>query len=175
MAVRPIVELGDPRLRMHCEAVADPGSIACRELIDDLADTLADCRQATGYGRGIAAPQIGAAERVIFLNLDGATPWPLINPEIIDRSEDEILVWDGCLSYLTIFMQVARSSWVVVSYQDPAGEWRQIRADGDLSELLQHEIDHLDGILVIDRVKDPRTFCTRGEFEKRYRAASPYA
>ena len=124
-----------------------------------------------------SAPQIGAAKRVIFLQLPGAEPWPLVNPEITWRSEEKIVVWDACLSFLSIFMQVARHREITVRYQNLHGEWKEIRAseERDLSELLQHEIDHLDGILAIDRITDMRTMCTREEFEKRYRAQSPYA
>ena len=74
-------------------------------------------------------------------------------------------------------MQVERHREIAVRYQDLRGEWKEIRASAerDLSELLQHEIDRLDGILAIDRITDMRTMCTRDEFEKRYRAQSPYA
>lgn len=177
MPLRAIVQLGNPILREKCARVIDPTSLEIRELVDDLADTLAHWRAETGYGRGIAAPQIGVLERVIFLRLPGAEPWPLINPEIVWRSEQKIVVWDACLSFLSIFMQVERDREITVRYQTLEGEVRQIEAGGekDLSELLQHEIDHLDGILAIDRVTDVKTIVTREEFEKRYRAASPYA
>jgi peptide deformylase len=177
VAVRTILQLGDPGLREVCERVADPTSSQIRELVRDLADTLAHWRASTGYGRGIAAPQIGNAVRVIFLQLPGAEPWPLVNPEITWRSEEKIVVWDACLSFLSIFMQVERHKEIFVRYQDLGGEWQEFRAseERDLSELLQHEIDHLDGVLAIDRITDMRTMCTREEFEKRYRSHSPYA
>jgi peptide deformylase len=141
-----------------------------------LKDTLAHWRSNTGYGRGIAAPQLGVLRRVIFLQLPGAEPWLLINPEIIWHSDEKIIVWDACLSFLSIFMQVERSREITVHYQNVRGETLEFEAGDDrsLSELLQHEIDHLDGILAIDRVIDLKTVCTREEFEKRYRAASPY-
>jgi peptide deformylase len=171
------LQLGDPGLREVAARAADPASPEIRELVQDLADTLAYWRASTGYGRGIAAPQIGAPRRVIFLQLPDAEPWPLVNPEIIWRSEEKIVVWDACLSFLSIFMQVRRHREIVVRYQDLRGEWKEVRAseERNLSELLQHEIDHLDGILAIDRITDMRTMCTREEFEKRYRAQSPYA
>jgi peptide deformylase len=177
VAVKTVLQLGDPRLREVCDRVADPASAEVRALAEDLADTLAYWRASTGYGRGIAAPQIGVAVRVIFLQLPGATPWPLVNPEITWRSEEKIVVWDACLSFLSIFMQVERHREIVVRYQDSRGEWQEVRAgeERDLSELLQHEIDHLDGVLAVDRIADVRTMCTREEFEKRYRAHSPYA
>lgn len=177
MAVRDIVQLGDPRLREPATLVSDPTSPAVVSLVEDLRDTLAAARATTGYGRGIAAPQLGVAQRVIFLQLPGKSPWPLVNPEIIRESEQKIVVWDACLSFLCIFMQVERHRAVTVRYQDLRGEFQEAEADerDDLSELLQHEVDHLNGILCIDRVTELRTICTREEFEKRYRAQSPYA
>jgi len=176
MPVRRILQLGDPLLREKCIPVETPKSVEISSLVADLADTLAYWRAETGYGRGIAAPQIGVLQRVIFLKLPGEEPWPLINPEIVRRSEQKIIVWDACLSFLSIFMQVERHRDVTVRYQDLQGERLQVEAgeDRNLSELLQHEIDHLDGILAIDRVVDTKTICTREEFEKRYRHLSPY-
>ena len=177
MPVRRVLQLGDPLLREKCSRVAEPTAVEIRDLVRDLADTLAYWRAETGYGRGIAAPQISILQRVIFLRLPGAEPWPLINPEIIQRSDEKIIVWDACLSFLSIFMQVERHREITVRYQNLSGETLEFAAgdENNLSELLQHEIDHLDGILAIDRVMDKKTIVTREEFEKRYRDASPYA
>ena len=177
MPIRPILQLGDPKLREACARVENPTAPEIAGLIQDLADTLAHWRAETGYGRGIAAPQLGVSQRVIFLQLPGEKPWPLINPQIIERSSEKIIVWDACLSFLSIFMQVERHREITVRYQDVRGRFQEVRAAAarDLSELLQHEIDHLDGILAIDRVTDLKTICTREEFEKRHRASSPYA
>ena len=177
MPLRPVLQLGNPILRQKSIRVEDPRAHEIRNLVQDLADTLAHWRSVTGYGRAIAAPQLGDLQRVIFLRLPRTDPWPLINPEIIERSEEKIIVWDACLSFLSIFMQVERHRRVTVRYQDLRGEMLQVEAgdDHNVSELVQHEIDHLDGILAIDRVVDVKTICTREEFEKRYRDASPYA
>jgi peptide deformylase len=177
MAIRTILQLGDPGLREVAKKVSDPAAEEIRALVEDLADTLAYWRKTTGYGRGIAAPQIGANLRVIFLKLPGEEPWPLVHPEITWRSEEKIVVWDACLSFLSIFMQVERNREISVRYQDFRAEWHEVRAteERNLSELLQHESDHLDGILAVDRITDMKTMCTREEFEKRYRAGSPYA
>ena len=177
MAIKTILQLGDPHLRAKAQPVAAPNAPAIAELVADLRDTLAESRTTTGYGRGIAAPQLGVSQRVIFLQLPGKPPWPFINPEIIRKSAEKIVVWDACLSFLCIFMQVERHRAITVRYQDLHAQWQEVEADerDDLSELLQHEIDHLDGILCIDRVTDLRTICTREEFEKRYRSQSPYA
>jgi peptide deformylase len=177
MAIRTLLQLGDPGLREVAKRVENPAAPEIRVLVEDLADTLAHWRKATGYGRGIAAPQLGVSLRVIFLRLPGEEPWPLVNPLIKEHSAEKIVVWDACLSFLSIFMQVERHRQITVRYQDLRGEWNEIQAgeERNLSELLQHEIDHLDGILAIDRITDIKTLCTREEFEKRYRAASPYA
>jgi peptide deformylase len=177
MPIRSVLQLGDPLLRAKALAVEDPRAREIHELVRDLADTLAYWRSTTGYGRGIAAPQLGVLRRVIFLKLPDAEPWPIVNPEIIRRSEEKIIVWDACLSFLSISMQVERHREITVRYQNLSGEILEFDAgdDRNLSELLQHEIDHLDGILAIDRVVDLKTICTREEFEKRYRDSSPYA
>jgi len=177
MAVRTVLQLGDPGLREVARSVENPAAPEIRALVEDLADTLAYWRKTTGYGRGIAAPQLGVSLRVIFLRLPGEEPWPIVNPTITDHSAAKIVVWDACLSFLSIFMHVERHREITVRYQDLRGKWHEIRAgeERNLSELLQHEIDHLDGILAVDRITDIRTMCTREEFEKRHRAASPYA
>src|SRR5580700_604187 len=177
MAVKTILQLGDPRLREIALPVGDPSAPEIAALVNDLANTLGYWRATTGYGRGIAAPQLGVRLRVIFLQLPAEKPWPLVNPEILERSEEKIVVWDACLSFLSIFMQVERHREITVRYQDVKGDSREFRAgdDRNLSELLQHEIDHLDGILAVDRIADIKTLCSREEFEKRYRQSSPYA
>jgi peptide deformylase len=177
MAVKSILQLGDPRLREIALPVGDPSAPEVAALANDLADTLAYWRATTGDGRGIAAPQLGVRLRVIFLQLPGEKPWPLINPEVVGRSEEKIVVWDACLSFLSIFMQVERHREITVRYQGMDGKSHELPAgdDRNLSELLQHEIDHLDGILAVDRIIDLKTLCTREEFEKRYRQSSPYA
>ena len=177
MTLKPILQLGNPILRQKSLAVSDPSAREIAALIQDLADTLAHWRSTTGYGRAIAAPQLGVLERVIFLQLPGEKPWPFINPEIIERSKEKIVVWDACLSFLSIFMQVERNREITVRYQSLDGAPHEFRAGDDrsLSELLQHEIDHLDGILAVDRIVDTKSLCTREEFETRHRAGSPYA
>ncbi len=170
-----ILKLGNPLLREICTTLADPRDAA--PTVTALADTLRHSRETTGYGRAIAAPQIGILQRVIFLNVEGDRPWPLVNPVITARSEETIVVWDACLSFLSIFMMVRRHRYVTVRYQDLSGATHRVEAgpERDLAELLQHEIDHLDGVLCIDRVEDLKTVCSKEEFELRHRSESPYA
>jgi len=173
MVIREVLQLGNPLLREVAETVGDPSSPDVTAALTDMRETLAHWRATTTYGRGIAAPQIGLLKRIVFMQID--RPWPLINPVITARSPETMVVWDACLSFLCIFFQVTRHEWITVNYQDTNGAWHDLRAEGDLAELLQHEIDHLDGILAVDRMTDVRTICTREEFERRYRHDSPYA
>jgi peptide deformylase len=171
--VRDVIQLGDPLLRMPCAPVEDTAAHDVAALADDLRDTVRHWRATTGYGRAIAAPQLGVLRRVVLIDVEDVGP--MVNPEIVEGSEERMTVWDGCLSFLAVFCQVERHRWIRVRYQDLVGAWRELRAEGDLSELLQHEIDHLDGILTVDRMTDVRTLVTREEFERRYRPESPYA
>src|SRR5882672_1209400 len=88
MAIRKILQLGDPALREMAKPVNDPTAPEIRALVEDLADTLAHWRKTTGYGRGIAAPQLGVNLRVIFLRLPGEEPWPIVNPTITEQSAE---------------------------------------------------------------------------------------
>lgn len=175
MAIRTILQLGNPLLRDRCESVANPSDPLIARIVQDLADTVRHSFMTTGYGRAIAAPQIGEMLRIIYL--DKPQPIALINPEITQRSQGTMVVWDACLSFLCIFMKVRRHCEVTVRYSDLTGAEHILHAaaENDLAELLQHEIDHLDGILALDRLEDPRSICTREEFESRFKHESPYA
>lgn len=168
MAVRATVQIGNPILREVAAPVDDPSAPEIASLVADLSDTLADWRRRTGYGRGIAAPQIGESKRVVFIRMPGEPPIVLMNPEVIWVSEETFSVWDACLSYFTLFFQVERARAVHVRYMDTGGLEQHLEAEGDLAELLQHELEHLDGRLAIDLVTDSRSFCSLEEYEKRY-------
>lgn len=165
MAVRDILLLGNPGLRMRSESVADPRSGETREIISDLALTLADFRDRKGFGRAIAAPQIGRHSRIIFVDMhDGSFgPAPLINPEIVVASDEKMELWDDCFSFPDLMVRVKRHAEIDVSFMDADGREQKITARGDLSELLQHEIDHLDGILAVDRAIDRFSLALRSE------------
>jgi len=132
----------------------------------DLKETLADVRARTSAGRGIAAPQIGAPIRVIYLEVD--KPWPMFNPEIVDVGTEDFLVWDDCFSFPDLMVQVQRAYRIRVQYMDSAGDEQVVDAEGPLAELLQHEIDHLDGVLAVDRAAGLDPFCLREEWNRQY-------
>jgi len=164
MATREILQLGNPLLRQKCAPVTSFATEELGRLISDLAETLSAFRSVHGFGRGIAAPQIGTTERVIVLNIDG--PRVLINPHITKRGRKLMTLWDDCFSFPNLLAKVRRNLAVDVRYQDDTGRRHVLKAEGGLAELLQHEIDHLDGILAIDRAIDSKHIVFREEYEK---------
>lgn len=172
MPVREILLLGNPQLWKPSEAVTDISATETKDIVADLAATLADFRAGHGFGRAIAAPQIGAHRRVLLVNMPPVDmhgsfgPAPLINPLIVRASSEMMELWDDCFSFPELMVRVKRHVEIDVSYLNESGESKLVTASGDLSELLQHEIDHLDGILATDRAIDGRSFALRSEVLK---------
>jgi len=165
MAVRDILQLGDPRLWEKSTPIDDHASARMLSLVEDLRETLATFREMNGYGRGIAAPQIGILQRAIYINMpSGEFTGPLINPEIVWEDDQRVELWDACFSLPNLMVRISRAAAVKVEYTNIDGERQRLEADGDFAELLQHEIDHLDGILMIHRALSPRAFATREEW-----------
>ncbi len=164
MAAKEIALLGNPVLRKKCTPVRDLRAEETRVCIADLRDTLAEFRRTHGFGRGIAAPQIGIPRQIIYINADfhGA----LINPVIRQRSRKTFTMWDDCFSFPDILAKVVRHYSITVAYKDEDGMGHVLKASGAFSELLQHEIDHLHGILAIDRAVDSRHIIFRSELDK---------
>jgi peptide deformylase len=164
MAVRKILLLGNPILRARCSAVKEFSSKETQRTIVDLRDTLDDFRNRHGFGRGIAAPQIGATLSIIFIRLGGLDA--LINPKVIKRSTQMIELWDDCFSFPDILVKVRRHKRIEISYVDESGERKTLKAADAISELLQHEIDHINGVLAIDRAIRKRDIILRSEFPR---------
>jgi peptide deformylase len=173
MAVRRIRQLGDPILRVRCERVQNPKSAATRLVADDLRDSLAIARKKYRMGRALAAPQIGAPVRIVFVQMDKQR-WNMVNPEITDVGPDDFQVWDDCFSFPNLLVRVSRAYQVTVSYTDPKGKAHTLEAKGPMAELLQHEIDHLDGILALDRPSGVDPFAFRSEWEKLHQPEDRY-
>jgi len=172
MTVHRIRLLGDPILRTRCQVIANPRSPAVRVVADDLRDTLRDWRERHPNGRGIAAPQIGAPIRLIHLLTDKR--WTLVNPEIVDVGDEDFAVWDDCFSFPDLMVRVQRAYRVTVKYLDLAGKSHSVDAEGLLAELLQHEIDHLDGVLAVDRATGLDPFCLREEWQRHWGGEGRY-
>ncbi len=156
-----ILLLGDPRLRQPCRPVLDFESREFREHGRRLMNALERFRSEHGFGRAIAAPQIGIPLRMIAMNL-GQGSFLLVNPELTRPSVERLTLWDDCMSFPWLLVRVERHLSVDLRYQDERGEWVSRRSvEQDVSELLQHEIDHLDGILALDRALDRNSVIAR--------------
>ncbi|HWR51881.1 MAG TPA: peptide deformylase [Bryobacteraceae bacterium] len=164
MPARRILQLGDPVLRRVSERIPDPAG--ARLVLRDLRATLHEFQRTHGFGRGISAIQIGEAARLIYIEFDGA-PYELFNPVFERVSDEKFRLWDDCFSFPNLMVLVERSRSVRVRYQDAHGEPLVVDAEGAFSELLQHEMDHLDGILAVDRAVSRDAFSTRDEWLRR--------
>lgn len=167
MAIREILRLGNPILFEKCEEIEDFNSTITAQTIQDLKDTLLNFKKENGFGRGIAAPQIGVLKRIIYIDYQTEKlSGPLINPQIVRQSKERIQLWDDCFSFPDLMVKVERFKEIGVEFFNSSGEKTFINAMGDLSELLQHEIDHLDGILSVQRAIGSKAFAFRQEWVK---------
>ncbi|MGD8505622.1 MAG: peptide deformylase [Candidatus Bathyarchaeota archaeon] len=170
--IRQVLQLGNEMLKRKSKPVEGFQSKSLESLIGDLSDTLHDAQERFGYGRGIAAPQLGKLKRVIFIDTSGFKS-PLINPRIVQFSDRRFEVWDSCFSFnLAFFVLVDRYYSIRVEYFDQEGKKHAIDAEDKLSELLQHEIDHLDGVLATDRMKGNQKIMMRSEWEKTFKPSA---
>ncbi len=172
MTIHRIRLLGDPVLTNPAEPIASPSSAAVRVIVDDLRETLRDWQSRFGTGRAIAAPQIGAPVRIVYVEME--KPWVLINPEIVEVGADDFPVWDDCFSFPHLLVRVLRAHRIRVRYQDMKGKTLEVDLEGERAELLQHEIDHLDGVLAVDRPHGPHPFCLREEWNRLHAPAERY-
>ncbi len=161
MAVRDILLLGDPRLLRPCRPVADHELADLGPLVRDLHDTLMAFRRHWGAGRAIAAPQVGDLRQVVYLHV--GQPHVFVNPRLEDRSEALVEVWDDCMSFPELLVKVRRHAHVTLVYRDLQGQTQRWPLAGDLSELLQHELDHLGGVLAVARAVDGASFALRSQ------------
>ncbi len=164
MAARRILQLGDPLLRAVSTPPSDTAEAA--RILADLRDTLHEFRRTHGFGRGISAVQIGEAKRIIHIEFEGAV-YRLIDPEFECLSAEKFRLWDDCFSFPSLMVYLERSRAVRVRYTELDSGSHTLEAEGSLAELLQHEMDHLDGILAVDRALDRNSLATREEYERR--------
>ena len=150
MALLPIITAPDPRLKIKAKPVAQVDA-RVRRLMDDMLETMYH-----SIGIGLAAPQVGATERVLVIDVarEGEKPQPMriANPEILWHSDETMLANEGCLSLPEHYADVARPAAIRLRYLDHENEIREIDAKGLLATCLQHEIDHLDGVLFVDHI-----------------------
>lgn len=150
MSIRPILILPEPKLRLISDPIAKiDGRV--RTLVSDMFETMYDAP-----GIGLAAIQVGVPERVVTIDVaregDAKAPLALINPEVIAASEETSVYNEGCLSIPEYYEEVERPARVTVRFTDLTGEVKELAAEGLLATCLQHEIDHLNGVLFIDHL-----------------------
>lgn len=155
MTVLKLYEYPEPVLKKKAEKVTKVDADV-QKLLDDMLETMYD-----SAGVGLAAPQIGVSKRIVVIDVEqedddngvkSGNPLFLVNPEIIWRSEDKVCGEEGCLSVPKQRAEVERNAQVKVRYLDYNGNEQEILGDGLLAVCLQHELDHLDGVLYIDRI-----------------------
>jgi peptide deformylase len=171
MALREIITLPDKRLRLKSEPVKAVNK-ALRELVGDMFETMY-----AAPGIGLAAIQIGVPQRVVTMDLakkdEPKAPQVFINPEIVRSSDDKATYEEGCLSIPEYYEEVERPVTVKVKFMDLDGNTQEIEADGLLSTCLQHEIDHTNGVLFIDRISKLKRDMVLKKFKKAAKRGEP--
>jgi len=153
---RDILKLGNEKLYELSDEIKKEELSFIKGVVEDLHDTLIDFKKVYGVGRAIAAPQIGVKKRLIYMYID--KPMVFINP-VLEFKDDELMeVLDDCMSFPNLLVKVMRYKRCTIKYKDMEWEDFEMELEDDLSELLQHEYDHLDGILATMRAIDNRSF-----------------
>lgn len=161
MAIKEILLLGNPKLHETSTSVEQNEIEMLLPVIQDLHDTLMDFKSKYGAGRAIAAPQIGTFKRMIYMYID--EPILFINPELMITDYNKMEVWDDCMSFPDLLVKVQRYRACTIHYRDTYWEKKSMQLTDGLSELLQHEYDHLDGILATSRAVDAHSFALRSQ------------
>lgn len=147
--------LGDPRLYEKCGPVTGADLPLLPQMAADLRHVMDEVRAKYHFGRGIAAPQLGYMKRVIYLDTD--RPRVLINPEITECSKEMFELWDDCMCFPHLLVRVRRHKRITVAYTDENLDQQSWTVEDDLSELIQHEYDHLEGVLCTMRAVDEKS------------------
>jgi peptide deformylase len=157
MTIKEILLLGNENLYKLSRELSKEEHNKCITVIEDLHDTMMDFREKYKFGRAIAAPQINELVRIIYMKVD-ENPIAFINPRLEFLDEDSFKMWDDCMSFPGLEVKLHRYKNCRVHYKNI--EWKDCTIDfsGDLAELIQHEYDHLDGILAVQKAIDNTAF-----------------
>ncbi len=161
MTVREVLLLGNPILYETSELVRKQELTQITGVVTDLHDTLMAFRARYGVGRAIAAPQIAVMKRVVYMYVD--EPVIFINPILDSKREEMMEVWDDCMCFPELLVKVRRHKKCHIRFQNLDWGEEEMWLEDDLSELLQHEIDHLEGILAVSRAIDSHSFALRSQ------------
>jgi peptide deformylase len=151
-----LLQLGDPLLYEVCKPILQTELPLVKDWVSDLHNVMQEIRVKYNFGRAIAAPQLGIMKRLIYMNID--KPIVFINPEFTFLSEDIFELWDDCMSFPNLLVKVKRHKSLTIKYLDENWQTQEWQMTDDLSELLQHEYDHLNGILCTMRAIDEKSF-----------------
>ncbi|MEC9489130.1 MAG: peptide deformylase [Halanaerobium sp.] len=156
MAIKEILQLGNPSLYLKARPCRREELGQLQKVVKDLHDTLLDFRARRGAGRAIAAPQIGIRKRLLYMYID--KPLALINPELVFPDDEMMEVWDDCMSFPGLLVRVQRYRRCRVRFFNLDWQEEVMDIHDDLAELIQHEYDHLEGILAVSRAIDGKSF-----------------
>ena len=168
--ISEIAQLGAPVLRLQAQVVTEPRSAEIQQIIETLQDTLAATQ-----GVGIAAPQISISKRIIIIASRPTTRYPsaplmeptvMINPTFQTLSDTREEDWEGCLSVPGIRALVPRFTEILTNYTNQKGDLVEVRLEGFVARVFQHEFDHLEGTVYLDRVEDNRDIFAESEYFK---------
>ncbi|HLK29831.1 MAG TPA: peptide deformylase [Puia sp.] len=154
--IEDLLLLGNPLLYQVCEPVMKNELPLIAGWVADLHNVMQEIRAKYKFGRAIAAPQLGIMKRLIYMNID--KPVVFINPELINLSDEMFELWDDCMSFPNLLVKVKRHKFLTIKYLDENWQQQEWEMSNDLSELLQHEFDHLEGILCTMRAIDEKSF-----------------
>jgi peptide deformylase len=167
MAIKEILLLGNQNLYKTCEKIKKEELSELSSTVNDLYDTMMEFKRKHNWGRAIAAPQINIYKRLIYMHAE--KPMVFINPKITYKSNDTFEVWDDCMSFPNLMVKVHRHKSIKVKYFDMNWNSHEVELNDDLSELFQHEYDHLDGILAVMRAVDKYSLSCKSEYNKFYK------
>lgn len=161
MAVREVLLLGNPKLYAVSNAIEQNEIESLQPVLEDLHDTLLEFRSRYNAGRAIAAPQIGVMKRMIYMHID--KPVIFINPTLDMKSAEMMEVWDDCLCFPDLLVKVLRHRTCRINYLDLNWQECSMNLKDDLSELIQHEYDHLEGVLAVSLAIGANSFALRSQ------------
>jgi peptide deformylase len=153
--------LGNPLLYEKAEEIQFSELENVQYWVADLDNVMKEIRAKYNFGRGIAAPQLGLMKRLIYINIENK-PIIIINPTLNNLSTEMFEVWDDCMCFPQLFVKVIRHKSLTLNYLDENWETQSLFAENDLAELIQHEYDHLEGVICTMRAIDERSFRWRG-------------
>ncbi|NJK82988.1 MAG: peptide deformylase [Saprospiraceae bacterium] len=154
--MKKLLLLGDERLYQVCAPVTTSELPHINTWVEEMAEVMQAVRRKYGFGRAIAAPQLGIMKRLVYMHID--QPMVFINPEVSYTTAETFELWDDCMSFPNLLVKVRRYKEVLLHYRDQHWQPQTLLLAGDLAELLQHECDHLDGVLCTMRAVDTQSF-----------------